>query len=133
MLIDRSHRRWAIASAAIVAAGLVVYVPYGWRSVPPSGGSAVGLVFGIVGFARRLYAGLLGAGKNVPVWRLGRAQSWMRGHLWLGTVSFPIIVFHAGFTFGGGLTAVLMWLFVVVVLSGLVGAWLQHTVPRRLL
>jgi len=28
--------------------------------------------------------------KRVPVWRLGRAQTWMRGHLWLGALSLPI-------------------------------------------
>ena len=32
----------------------------------------------------------------------------MRGHLWLGLLSLPIIVFHAGFRFGGPLTSVLM-------------------------
>ena len=99
----------------------------------PSGGTIPGLLFGITGFAMMVYAGLLGARKKVRVWRVGRAQAWMRGHLWLGTLSFPVIVFHAGFTFGGGLTLVLMWLFVVVVLSGLLGAYVQHTLPRRLL
>ena len=34
---------------------------------------------------------------------------------------------------GIGLPAVLMWLFVVVVVSGVFGAWLQHTMPSRLL
>ena len=73
--------------------------------------------------------GLLGARKKVRIWRVGRAQTWMRGHLWLGTLSLPVIVFHAGLTFGGGLTFVLMWLFVIVVASGLLGAHLQHTMP----
>ena len=93
-----------------------------------------GILFGIAGFAMMLYAGLLGARKKVRIWRVGRAQTWMRGHLWLGTLSLPVIVFHAGFTFGGGLTFVLMWLFVIVVASGLLGAhYLQHTMPRPLL
>jgi hypothetical protein len=80
-----------------------------------------------------LYAGLIGARRKVRIWRIGRAQTWMRGHLWLGLLSLPLIVFHAGFTFGAALTSVLMWLFVVVIASGLVGAWLQHTMPRRML
>jgi hypothetical protein len=77
-----------------------------------------------------LFAGLLGARKKVPVWRVGRAQAWMRGHLWLGFISFPLILFHSGFHFGVGLTKALMWLFVVVLASGLVGAVLQHFMPR---
>lgn len=132
MLIDRSHRPWAVVTGAFLVVALVLYVPYASRAEAPSGGSIPGLAYGIAGFGMMLFAGLLGARKKVPVWRLGRAQSWMRGHLWLGTLGLPLIFFHAGLTFGGGLTLVLMWLFVVVVASGLFGAWLQHTVPRRM-
>ena len=133
MLIDRTHRRWAIGTLAIFVIAAVLYIPYSVRAARPSGGSWPGLIYGIVGFALMLYAGLLGARKKVPVWRLGRAQTWMRGHLWLGLLSLPLILFHSGLTFGGGLAAVLMWLFVVVIVSGLIGAWLQHVLPRRML
>lgn len=77
-----------------------------------------------------VFSGLLAARKKVPVWRLGRAQSWMRGHLWLGLLSLPIIFFHAGFKFGGPLTSVLMWLLIVVVATGVFGAALQHYLPH---
>ena len=77
-----------------------------------------------------VFAGLLAARKKAPVWRLGRAQSWMRGHLWLGLLSLPIIFYHAGFKFGGPLTAVLMWLVIVVVASGVFGAALQNYLPH---
>ncbi len=97
---------------------------------PWSGGSAIGLTYGIVGFAMMVFAGLLAARKKVPIWRVGRAQTWMRGHLWLGLLSFPIILFHAGLSFGGSLTRVMMWTFVVVVVSGVVGAALQHYMPK---
>lgn len=133
MLIDRSHRTWAVASTVLLAVSLVAYSVYAASTVLPSGGSLPGILFGTAGFAMMLYAGLLGARKKVRIWRLGRAQTWMRGHLWLGTLSFPLIVFHAGFTFGGGLTFVLMWLFVIVVVSGLLGASLQHRMPRQML
>lgn len=133
MLIDKTHRRWMVAAAAIASASGLLYLPYLVRAEPPSGGSWPGLAYGVVGFALMVYAGLLGARKKVPVWRLGRAQTWMRGHLWLGLVSFPVIVLHAGFTFGTGLTLVLMWLLIIVIVSGVGGAWLQHTMPRRML
>jgi len=77
-----------------------------------------------------LFAGLLGLRKKFPVWRIGRAQSWMRGHLWFGLLSFPLILFHGGFHFGGTLTRMLMWLFVFVWVSGILGAALQHFMPR---
>jgi hypothetical protein len=131
LLIDRTHRRWFIGSLAILALAAVAYVPYGLRSAqPPRGGSTLGLIYGSTGFAFMLFAGLLGLRKKFPVWRVGRAQAWMRGHLWLGLVSFPLILLHGGFHFGGPLTSVLMWLFVFVFASGLLGAALQHFMPR---
>src|SRR5690349_6991401 len=90
----------------------------------------MGLLFGTTGFGFMIFAALLGARKRVPTWRIGRAQNWMRGHLWLGLLSLPAILFHGGFHFGGTLTSVLMWLLIVTVVSGLFGAVLQHYVPR---
>ena len=131
MKIDRTHRPWITAALAALVIASIAYVAFAARSPGgPRGGSATGLVFGSAGYALMLYAGLLGARKKVPVWRIGRAQTWMRGHLWLGLLSFPLIVFHGGFAFRGPLTAVLMLLFVIVIASGVLGAILQHYLPR---
>ena len=133
MLIDRTHRRWIAAAIGLTAAAALLYVPYARRADAVSGGSWPGLAYGVAGFSLMIFAGLLGARKKVPVWRLGRAQTWMRGHLWLGLASFPLIVLHAGLALGSGLTMVLMMLFIIVIASGAWGAWLQHTMPRRML
>jgi hypothetical protein len=131
MRIDSTHRSWAISSGIILALSAIVYVFYAEHSpLGARGKSPIGLTFGIVGFAFMIFAALLGARKRVPVWRIGRAQAWMRGHLWLGMLSLPIILFHGGFHFGGTLTRVLMWLLVFTVFSGLFGAALQHYIPR---
>jgi hypothetical protein len=130
VIIDRTHRPWAFATLILFVFAAIAYVVFAIESpTGPRGGSAIGLVFGIAGYALMLYAGLLGARKKVPVWRLGRAQTWMRGHLWLGLLSFPFILFHAGFAFRGPLTAVLMLLLFIVILSGIFGAALQHYLP----
>jgi hypothetical protein len=131
MRIDSSQRTWAIASLIIFATCAIVYALYARTSpLGARGGSPLGLTFGVLGFAFMLFAALLGARKRVPVWRVGRAQAWMRGHLWLGLLSLPIILFHGGFHFGGTLTRVLMWLLIITVVSGLFGAALQHYIPR---
>jgi len=133
MRIDRTHRPWAIASAGMLALSIAIYVPYALNAPQGlRGGSAIGLLFGILGFAFMLFAAALGARKRVPVWRLGRAQTWMRGHLWLGLLSLPLILLHGGFHFGGTLTRVLMWLLIITVASGLFGAALQHYLPRMM-
>src|SRR6202049_1813798 len=131
MRIDSTQRTWAIASVTIFGVSLIAYIIYAHNSIQGArGGSSAGLTFGIIGFAFMLFAALLGARKRVPVWRVGRAQAWMRGHLWLGLLSLPVILLHGGFHFGGTLTRVLMWLLIVTVVSGLFGAALQHHIPR---
>src|SRR5450631_2185296 len=133
MRIDASQRHWAIASTIILVLSAAAYHIYVHNSaVGARGGSPAGLSFGVLGFAFMLFAALLGARKRVPVWRLGRAQAWMRGHLWLGLLSLPIILFHGGFHFGGALTRVLMWLLIVTVASGVYGAVLQNYLPRAM-
>ncbi len=133
MRIDRTHRPWIAMSAGAL---LLAAIGYAWyatvSSAGPRGGSAAGLTFGVAGYALMLFAGLLGARKKVPTLRIGRAQTWMRGHLWLGLLSLPLILFHAGFAWRGPLTAILMWLLFAVVLSGIAGALLQHFVPGML-
>jgi hypothetical protein len=131
MRMDKTQRGWAFASLAILAICAVAYMFYAYESPQgPRGGSAAGLTFGVIGFAFMIFAALLGARKRVPTWRVGRAQAWMRGHLWLGFLVLPLILFHGGFHFGGTLTRVLMWLLIITVFSGVFGAALQHYVPR---
>ncbi|MBV8052758.1 MAG: hypothetical protein JOZ80_16345 [Acidobacteriaceae bacterium] len=134
MLIDRTHRPWLIFSGAGLAVAAIGYVMYSAMVVGgPRGGSAVGLTYGIIGYAFMLFAGLIGLRKKYPIVRVGRATTWMRGHLWLGLLSFPLILFHAAFSLGAGsLTRALMVLFIVVIISGIFGAVLQHFLPRLL-
>ena len=132
MIIEQSHRSWFIGSMITLALGGLLYVPYALLSVGGvSGGSPPGLIYAGVGSAMMIFAGLLGARQKVRIWRLGRATWWMRGHLWIGFLSFPFILFHGGFRLGNGaLTRVLMALFLVVFISGILGAALQHFMPK---
>jgi hypothetical protein len=133
MRIDRKHRSWAIATIALAVVSTAAYILYAIEAPGgPRGGSAIGLTFGIAGYAMMLYAGLLGARKQVPTWRIGRAQTWMRGHLWLGLLSLLLILYHGGFAFRGPLTLVMMLLFFIVIGSGLLGAAIQHYLPSFL-
>ncbi|HLZ13625.1 MAG TPA: hypothetical protein VKP58_13645 [Candidatus Acidoferrum sp.] len=133
MRFDATQRSWFFISLAIFVVCLAIYIPYALTAARgPTGGSGIGLAFGIAGFAFMLFAAALGARKRVATWRLGRAQAWMRGHLWLGFLALPLILFHGGFHFGGTLTRILMWLLMVTVASGVFGAALQNYVPRMM-
>jgi len=134
MLIDASHRKWIVGCVVALAVSTAVYVPYVRGALNgPSGGSLVGLTFGIVGSILMVFAGVLGARRKVPTWQIGRATFWMRGHIWLGLLSYPLILFHGGFGLGGPLTTVLMILFTLVIISGVLGLLLQQVMPRLML
>src|SRR5438093_5869651 len=109
MLLDASHRRWAVGTLLVLLAATAAYIPYARGTVRgPSGGSWPGLIYGGAGLALMVYAGLLGARRKVPSWRLGRATTWLKGHLWLGLLSYFLILFHSGFRWGGPLTFALL-------------------------
>jgi hypothetical protein len=132
MIINQSHRPWFLATMALLLAGGLGYIAYALVSGNDiDSGSGLGLIYAGIGSALMLFAGLLGARRKIRIWRVGRATTWMRAHLWLGFLSFPFILFHSGFRLGNGLlTRVLMALFLVVFFSGLLGAVLQHRMPK---
>jgi hypothetical protein len=142
VLVDRKARGWIIASVVILIAAAAAYVPLMHnRPTGPSGGSVAGLVYGGVGSAFMLIAVLLGLRKRLRTLQkigpfpAGRAHTWMQAHVWLGTLSYPIILFHGGFRFGqtGSLTWVIMWLFTIVFVSGIFGLIFQNIIPKTML
>jgi hypothetical protein len=133
VLIDAAHKRWGLATAGLFALATAAYLYYAW-STPrgPSGGTWQGLLFGIAGSALMLFAGLIGVRKKLPRWRIGSAQTWLRGHIWLGLLSFPVICYHAGFHLGGTLEQILWAVLGTILVSGFVGLALQQFLPRML-
>jgi hypothetical protein len=133
MLLDAKHKPWVAAVALITVASAVGYVPYHVLSLNgPSGGSWVGLGFGLAAFGLMVFLGLLGLRRRFPALRVGRPENWMRGHLWLGLLTVPLVFFHAGFQIGGTLTLVLLILLILVTLSGILGVVLQQILPRMM-
>lgn len=138
MLIDKSHQKWLVATTLLLIGAYVAYVMYVRNSYAnggtgPHGATWPGLAFGIAGFVLMLFCGLLGVRRKVRVWRLGRATTWLKAHIWLGLLAFPIILFHSAMSLGNMLTLWLMILFIIVEISGIVGVILQNLVPRSML
>jgi hypothetical protein len=115
-------------------ASTAAYVPYAYSEHfsphGPRGGSIPGLAYGIVGTILMIYAGVLGVRRKMRSLNLGRATTWLKGHIWLGLLSYPLIFFHAGFRIGGTLTIALLVLFTIVLVSGIYGLVVQQIVPR---
>lgn len=131
MLINRGHAAWCVASVGLVAVATGLYIPYANNAVyGATGNSITGLMFGIAGTMAMIFAGLLAARKRVVSKKIGSISWWLRGHLWIGMVSVPLILFHSGFRFGGLLEQLTMWCFLTVIFSGIIGQILQHVTPR---
>ena len=131
VIIDKTHRTWAMLS--IVALTLLAGL-YGWYCMAstdgPRGGSLPGLAFGILAAALMIFAGLLAARKKMRRCQVGAAAWWLKGHIWLSLLSLPAALFHTGFRFGGLLEQGLMWIYLVVMVSGVIGLLIQQYVPR---
>ena len=133
MLLDRTQKTWFIGTVIVASAATAAYVVYALASPDgPSGGSLAGLSFGIAGSLMMIFAGLLAVRRRLPRLRVGSAQFWLRGHIWLGTLSALFILFHSGFGIGGPLETMLMACFLVVALSGFFGLAMQQILPRLL-
>lgn len=132
MKIDHRHRAWLLTTLLLFLGATACYVVYAARPEGPSGGSLPGLLYGVAGSALMIYAGLLSVRKQFPRRRWGVARLWMRGHLYLGTLSVPFILFHAGFRVGGPLEQLCLWMLALVLASGVLGLALQALLPRWL-
>ena len=127
MIVGRDHIPW-ICGGHRGGAGCarVSYIAYAMLSPNgPHGGSVMGLVFAFAGTGVIVFECLLGARKKYPASPMGRVRTWLRAHIWLGLLSFLLILLHSGFRWGQGLACLLMWLFAVIALSGIFGLVLQ--------
>ncbi len=134
MIIDKTHRSWIAGTVvAALAAGGFYAVVTGRSPDGLTGGSVIGLWYGIIGSALMLFAGLLAVLKRVPAWGwIGRRQTWLRGHIWLGLLSVLFIACHSGPGLGGPLEIALWIVLGMVIASGVFGLILQQFVPRML-
>ena len=133
MILDRKQVKWAVSTAIAALSLASAYLVYAWLSIDGfRSRSTVGLGFGVLALGIFVFECLLSLRKRFSVYLAGRVQMWLRAHLWLGLLSFLLVLLHAGFRWGTGLAAGLMWLIVIVVLSGVIGVALQNYLPRRM-
>jgi hypothetical protein len=122
-----------VVSGLFLAAVSLSYAIYAskWPN-GPTGRSWPGMLFGVVGTLMMLFAAALSLRKKTVRMRLGSLSWWLRGHIWIGTLSVPLIFFHAAFRWGGWLEISLWLILATVVLSGVFGVVLQNMLPRSM-
>jgi len=135
LLIDSSHKWWFIIFAAGALGAPILYEFLG-RHQPDglTGGSTVGLWYGVAGAALMVYAGLLSAVRKFPRRRFPlRRQWWLRGHIWLGLLSVVFIACHGNYRFGGPLEQALWVAVALTIFTGIIGLVLQGLLPHWLM
>jgi len=133
MIVNRQQSRWAMGTGVTSAIALVVYIVYSVTTPNgPRGGTFMGLFFASLGTGIIVFECILGLRKRYPASRLGKVKTWLKAHTWLGLISLLLILLHSGFRWGHGLASALMWIFAIIVASGIFGVVLQNYIPRRM-
>ena len=88
---------------------------------------------GSVLFGAMLVLTFFNARKKLPFLSLGRAETWLQIHIYLGFFTVALFLIHLNFRGPHGWFEVtLAWLFALVSASGVVGLVFSRTLPRRL-
>lgn len=134
----RAHGPWLLLAAGILIGAAVWFTAEFAVSDPrrvPGGSSRVGFCLGLAAGAIFIFEFLYWPRRfsQVRTWRIGRAETWLRAHIWLGFVTLPLVLLHSGFTLGGPFTTLFFVLFLIVYFSGVFGLVMQQIIPRLLL
>jgi hypothetical protein len=123
--------RWFWITAGSAGALALHYLNYRSQTIP-YGGTAVGLIYGLIGTIIIAVLMFLGVRKRSYASGTGTLQGWVSAHVYLGLLSLLIIPMHAGFRFGADIHTFAFILLALVVLSGILGVILYISIPSRL-
>lgn len=131
LFTSRRGRPWRWSGLVGLLALAALYALVARRGFP-RGGSAAGIAFGTL--ALLLVGVLLYYGVRKRRYRstAGTLEGWLQAHLYLGLVCLAAALLHSGFRFRDGLATAALVVLALVVVTGVAGAVLYRTVPRRL-
>jgi hypothetical protein len=140
VLIDRRtlsrHFPWILLTLGLLL-GSVAWYLLDWpdRSRWQGGSSRPGLGLGILAGLIFLFEFLYWPRRTrwFRAWRVGRAETWLNAHIWLGLLTLPLVLMHSGFQWGGSFTTLFSLVYLAVFVSGVCGLLLQQVIPRLLL
>ena len=125
-------RRWRWIALALLAAALAAYLWEGAGGRFQHGGSALGVTLGAAAAALVVWLLLFAVRKRAYRSTLGSLEGWLHAHVWLGLLAAVLVLLHTGFRFEDRVAVAAFLLLLAVVATGLVGALLYQTLPRRL-
>ena len=120
--------RYLKLALILLAIGIVAYALH--KPIdPPNGGTWLGYTLGGIGAALILWLTWFGVRKRGYWSRLGTIQGWLSAHVYLGVSLLLIATLHTGFQFGWNVHMLAYVLMVLVILSGVFGAYTYARYP----
>lgn len=129
---SRRARFWQLLTLVGVAALCGIYFGHLRTTPDPNGGTALGLILGLLATLLILSLVAFGARKRSYRSTFGTLDGWLQAHIYLGLATVPVVLLHTGFRFQDLLAVATFVAMILVVLSGLVGAVFYAAVPRKL-
>ncbi len=131
LLTTPESRRWRWRALACLGLMLLLYFGFSRRGYA-HGGSPLGLAFGVLTLGLILILLYYGVRKRRYRSTLGRMETWLQSHVYLGFLSLVAALLHSGFHYRDALATTALGVLAAVVVTGFVGAVLYTTVPRLL-
>lgn len=134
LLFVASKRRlfWVLAATIAFGALATLYGQAIAGGEPRHGGTTLGIWLGLASLALIGLLILFGWRKRAYKSTLGTLDGWLQAHLYFGIVALPLVLFHAGFLFRDKLATAAFATLVLVVGTGIFGAFLYRALPQRL-
>jgi hypothetical protein len=134
LLFVASRRRlfWLLAASIAFAALATLYGQAIMSGEPRHGGTRLGIWLGLASLGLILLLLAFGWRKRAYRSTFGTLDGWLQAHLYFGIVALPLVLFHAGFLFRDKLATAAFVVLVLVVATGIVGAFLYRALPQKL-
>jgi peptidoglycan biosynthesis protein MviN/MurJ (putative lipid II flippase) len=128
--MKRFRRQFFLGTfALIVATSVALWLHAKFSHALPDYAFLTGWVL----FAAMLVLTFFNARKKLPFLSLGKAETWLQIHIYLGFFTVVLFLIHLDFRAPHGWFEItLAWLFTLVSVSGVVGLFFSRTLPRRL-
>jgi len=128
--MNRFHRQFFMGTLALLAATVAaLWAHRHFHHALPNYAFLTGWIL----FAAMLVLTFFNARKKLPFLPLGKAETWLQIHIYLGFFTVVLFLIHLNFRAPHGwFEMTLAWLFALVSASGVVGLIFSRTLPRRL-
>jgi hypothetical protein len=88
--------------------------------------------YGFLGLAAIIFLTLYFIRKRTYRYGVGSSQKWLQAHLYIGILCVILILMHSSPPFTGSLSIALLVLFLLVIISGIVGSLIYSIIPLQL-